>query len=101
MTCCGSKRKSLKRQTPPPATKRAAPPPLVFAPQPQSAPPQVLFRNTANANISVRGPISGETYFFLASGPAIPVDQRDVPFLSTISRLQPSLSSTAKPAGTE
>jgi hypothetical protein len=87
MRCCGKKRQSLKRQTPPPAikkTERLA----VVDPPPQTTPIQPLFRNTATANLSIRGPISGQTYFFPATGRAMPVDERDAPFLSTISHLQ-------------
>jgi hypothetical protein len=47
------------------------------------------FHNTGKANLTVRGPITGRIYQFLANGETVSVDARDTPYLSGISRILP------------
>jgi hypothetical protein len=90
MPCCGQEREALKKDGETLRGRRAIEP---LAPAAPSTPParterEVMYRNTGNARLSVRGPVSGTVYVFPGGGAAIAVDDRDTPYLSGIGRLE-------------
>jgi hypothetical protein len=87
VSCCGQKRKAFKKNVERPP-ERGPIPPIAIAEVVQPARPEILYRNTGPATLSVRGPASGNVYHFQSGGAAIAIDERDAPFLSGISRLQ-------------
>jgi hypothetical protein len=93
MSCCGRKREALKAQESPRETRRAAsvPASLPLPDQPSASGPgsEQPFHNSGNANLSVRGPISGRVYLFPANGHTVFVAPQDAPYLTGISRILP------------
>ena len=92
MGCCGRKREALKTQQVVRVERRAAPvhatPPSPAA-QTQEPGAEQPFHNSGSANLCVRGPITGRIYVFPAGGETVPVDPRDSPYLSGLSRIVP------------
>ncbi len=91
MGCCGKKREAQKLQEVARVERRAAPrsPPLPVLASVLAPDSEQLFHNSGTANLSVRGPITGRIYEFPSDGDTVPVDSRDMPYLSGISRILP------------
>lgn len=87
MGCCGKKRESLKRQPVRSPERKTTQPPTATELSKVAA-KEIFFHNTGAASISVRGPVSGRAYYFPSNKTAVPVDERDAPYFSGISRLQ-------------
>jgi hypothetical protein len=88
MSCCGKKREALKQPVTSVEGRPTPPrPPVVAA----SGDPVVerQFHNAGRADLSIRGPVSGKIYRFPATGAPVLVDERDIPYLTGISRIQP------------
>jgi hypothetical protein len=87
MGCCGKRRESLAR-TPVKVPEGKMPQPAAVVEPPKPVTKGIFFCNTGTADINVRGPASGRTYYFPPNKAAVEVDERDAPYLSGISRLQ-------------
>jgi hypothetical protein len=87
MSCCGKKRESLAR-TPVKVQEGKMPQPAAVVELPKPVARGIFFCSTGTADINVRGPASGRTYYFPANKGPVEVDERDAPYLSSISRLQ-------------
>jgi hypothetical protein len=87
VSCCGQKRKALKKTVERPPERRPVQP-IAVAEVVQPAGREISYRNTGTAALSVRGPASGNVYHFPSGGAAIAVDERDAPYFSGISQLK-------------
>jgi len=92
MSCCGKKREALKQSITIAQERPIRPsPPLVGNTELSSGDSTVgrQFHNAGRADLSIRGPVSGRIYHFSAKGATVLVDERDIPYLIRISRIQP------------
>jgi hypothetical protein len=92
MSCCGKKREALKQSVTLAQDRPIRPsPPLVGTTELSSGDSTFgrQFHNAGRADLSIRGPVSGRIYHFSAKGATVLVDERDIPYLTGISRIEP------------